>query len=117
MMKRKNSPQNNLQEITTANELIKKDLNNITESEFRIIVIKLIAGLENTIEDSRESLATEIKRLRNSQEELKTTLNEMQNKLETSTARIEETEERIGELEDKIMEKEEAEKKIKKIQE
>ena len=55
----------------TANELIKKDLNNITESEFRIIVIKLIAGLENSIEDSRESIATEIKGLRNSQEELK----------------------------------------------
>ena len=55
----------------TANELIKNDINNITESEFRIIVIKLIAGLENSIEDSRESLATEIKGLRNSQEELK----------------------------------------------
>ena len=47
------------------------NLNNITESEFRIIVIKLIAGLENSIQDSRESLATEIKGLRNSQEELK----------------------------------------------
>ena len=30
----------------TANKLIKNDLNNITESEFRIIDIKLIAGLE-----------------------------------------------------------------------
>ena len=37
--------------------------------------------------------------------------------MEATTARIEEAEERIGELEDKIMEKEEAEKKIKKIQE
>ena len=54
--------------MTTPNELIKKDLNNITESEFRIIVIKLITGLENSIEDSRESLATEIRGLRNSQE-------------------------------------------------
>uniref|UniRef100_A0ABI7W6C3 L1 transposable element RRM domain-containing protein n=2 Tax=Felis catus TaxID=9685 RepID=A0ABI7W6C3_FELCA len=118
MTKRKNSPQKNLQEITTANELIKKDLNNITESEFIIIVIKLIAGLENSIEDSRESLATEIKGLRNSHEELKNALNEMQNKMETTTARIEEAEERIGELEDKVMEKEEAEKKRdKKIQE
>ena len=60
MMKRKNSPQKNVQEIT-ANELIKNDFNNITKSEFRIIVIKLIAGLENSIKDSRESIATEIK--------------------------------------------------------
>ena len=55
----------------TANELIKNDLSTITEEEFRIIVIKLIAGLEESIEDSRESIATEIKRLRNSHEELK----------------------------------------------
>ena len=71
MRKRKNSPQKNVQEITTANKLIKNDLNNITENEFRIIVIKLITGLENSIEDSRESLATEIKGLRNSQKEIK----------------------------------------------
>ena len=51
--------------------MIKTDLRNITEQELRIILIKLIAGLENSIEDSRESLATEIKALRNSQEELK----------------------------------------------
>ena len=71
MTKQKNSPQKNFQEITTANELIKNDLKNITESEFRIIVIKFIAGLENSIGDSRESIATEIKGLRRSQEELK----------------------------------------------
>ena len=98
MTKRKNSPQKNLQEITTANELIKKHLNNITESEFRIIVIKLIAGLENSIDDNRESVATEIKGLRNSQEELKNATNELQNKMEMTTARIEEAEEKLGEL-------------------
>ena len=64
MMKWKNSPQKKLQEVVTANKLIKKDLNTITESEFRIIVIKLIAGLENSIQDSRESLATQIKGLK-----------------------------------------------------
>ena len=111
MTKRKNSPQKNVQEITTANELIEKDLNNITESEFRILVIKLIAGLENSIEDSRESIATEIKELRNSQEELKNAINELQNKIETTTVRTEEAEERISEPEDKIMQKEEFEKK------
>ena len=111
-------PSKEFPEKTTANELIKKDLNNITESEFRIIVIKLIARLENSIKDSRESIATEIKGLRNSQEELKNAINELQNKMEMTTARIEEAEERRGELEDKIMGKDEAEKKRdKKIQE
>lgn len=41
----------------------------------------------------------------------------MQNKIRATTAQIEQAEERIHELEDIIMEKEEAEKKIKKIQE
>ena len=79
MMKRKNSPQKKLQEVATANELIKNDLSNIADHEFRIIVIKLIAGLEKSIEDSRESIAVEIKGLRNSHEELKNAINEVQN--------------------------------------
>ena len=71
MMKRKNSPPKKFQEVATANELIKTDLSNITEKKFRIIVIKLIAGLEKSIEDSREPIATEIRGLRNLHEELK----------------------------------------------
>ena len=71
MTKWKNSPQKKLQEVATANELIKNDLSNVTENEFKIIVIKLIAGPEKSIEDSRESITTEIKGLTNSQEGLK----------------------------------------------
>ena len=111
MMKGKNSPQKKLQKVATANELIKNDLNNTTQNEVKIIVIKLIIGLEKSIQDSRESIATEIKGLRNHQEELKNAINELQNKMEATTAQIEEAEERIGDLEDKIMEKEESEKK------
>ena len=64
MTKWKNSPQKKLQEVATANYLIKNDLSNIIEQEFRIIVIKLITGLEKSIEDSRESIATGIKGLK-----------------------------------------------------
>ena len=66
MTKRRNSPQKKLQEEPTANELIKNDLSNIAENEFKIIIIKLINGLEKSIENSRESITTEIKGLRNS---------------------------------------------------
>ena len=99
MKKWKNSPQKKLQEVATANELNKNDLSNVTENEFKIIVIKLITGLEKSIEDSRESITAEIKGLGNSQEELKNAINELQNKMEATTARIEEAEEKIGELE------------------
>ena len=87
MTKRRNSPQKKLQEVATAYELIKNDVSNIAENEFKIIAIKLIAGLEKSIEDSRESIATEIKGLRNSHEELKNAINKVQNKMEATTAR------------------------------
>ena len=54
MTKGKNSPQKKLQEVATANKIIKTDLSNIKEKEFRIIAIKLIARLEKSIEDSRD---------------------------------------------------------------
>ena len=59
VMKQKNSPHKKLQEVTTANQLIKTDLSNTTEQEFRITVIKLITALAKSIEDSRESIATD----------------------------------------------------------
>ena len=47
---------------------------------------------EKSIQDSRESIATEIKGLRNSHEELKNAINEVQNKMEATTAQTEEAE-------------------------
>ena len=99
MTKQENCPQKKIQKEMTAKELIKTDINNITEQEFRVIVIWLITGLEKkSIEDSRESIAAEIKDLRNSHDELRNSINEMQNKLDTVTARLEETKERICEI-------------------
>ena len=46
----------------TAREWLKTYRNNISNKEFRIIVIRLIAGLGKGIEDSRESIAMEIKK-------------------------------------------------------
>ena len=111
IMKQKNSPQKKFQEEMATKELIKTDINSITEQEFKIIVIKLIAGLGKSIEDSRESIAAEVKELKNSHDELTNVINGMQNEMEETAAWIEEAKGKIGELEDKIMEKDEAEKK------
>ena len=75
MMKWKNYPQKKFQEEMTARELLKRDINNISEQEFRKVVIRLTAGLENNIEDSRESIAAEIKDLRNSHNQLRNAVN------------------------------------------
>ena len=55
----------------TARELTKTDINDITEQEFRIIVKRLLAGLEKSIEDSRESISVDIKELINCHDEIK----------------------------------------------
>ena len=46
-------------------------LSKMLEMEFRIIIIKLLVGLEKSIKDSRESLGTE---MRSNQAEIKNTL-------------------------------------------
>ncbi|KAF0885586.1 LORF1 protein, partial [Crocuta crocuta] len=120
MMKRKNSPLKKFQEEMTAKELLKTDISNIMEQEFRTIVTKLITGLEKGMEDIRERIGTKTMELKNSCDELKNAINEVFNKMEASTdvhchAQIEEAERRIGELEHTIIEKEEAEKKRDKL--
>ena len=100
MMKQKNSPQKKLQKEVTAKELIKTDISNITEQEFRLIVIKLITGLAKSIEDSRETIGAEIKEPKHSHDEFKNSINEIQNKMDVGTAWIEEAEGKIGEFED-----------------
>ncbi|KAF0877299.1 LORF1 protein, partial [Crocuta crocuta] len=114
MTKQKNFLLKKFQEEMTAKELLKADISHITEQEFRTIVIKLIAGLEKSMEDIKETIATKTMKLKNSCDELKNAINVVHNKREASNAQIEEAK-RIGELEDIIIEKEEAEKKKDKL--
>ncbi|KAF0887421.1 LORF1 protein, partial [Crocuta crocuta] len=115
MTKRKTSPPKKLQEEMTANELLKTDISSISEQDFRIIMVKLIAGLEKNIGDIKETMATDRMENKNRHEELKNAINEIHNKLEASNARIEEAERRISDLEDTIIEKQEADKKRDKL--
>ncbi|KAF0877000.1 LORF1 protein, partial [Crocuta crocuta] len=117
MTKRKNSPPKKLQEEMTARELLKTDISNITEQEFRTIIIKVIAGLEKSMEDIRETMATNNMELKNNYDVLKNAINEIHNKLEVeaSNAWIEEAERKISDLEDTVIEKEETEKKRDKL--
>ncbi|KAF0875966.1 LORF1 protein, partial [Crocuta crocuta] len=99
----------------TAKEPLKTDISYITEQEFRAITIILIAGLEKSMEDIRETMATNTMELKYSYDEFKNAINEIQNNLEASNARIEEVEGRISDLENTIIEKEETEKKRDKL--
>ncbi|KAF0876373.1 LORF1 protein, partial [Crocuta crocuta] len=99
----RNSPQGKGQEEITARDLLSTDISNISDQEFRTTVIRLLAGLEKSTEDTKETLAAEIKGLRTSQDEINA-VTQMQSKLDTVTVRTEEAEEKTGEIENKIME-------------
>ena len=60
MMKQRNSPQNKEQEETTAKDLTNTDTSKMSEPEFRITIIRILAGIENRL----ESLPVEIKEVK-----------------------------------------------------
>ena len=49
-----------------ARELIKTDISNMPEPEFITMIIRILAGLKNSIEETRETLTAEMKDLKTS---------------------------------------------------
>ena len=67
MMKQRNSPQKKEQEETTARDLNNTDTSKMSEPEFRITIIRILASVENRL----KSLSAEIKEVNASQDEIK----------------------------------------------
>ena len=65
MTKRRNSPQKKEHEKTIARDLTNTDTSKMSEPEFRITIIRGLAGVENSL----ESLYAEIKEVKASQDE------------------------------------------------
>ena len=53
------------------------DISEVSKVEFKMIM-KILAGLEKSIEDTRESLTIEIKELKSNQAKIKNAITEMQ---------------------------------------
>ena len=81
------------------------DINKMSEIEFRIMIIKILAGFVKSLEDSRESISGEIKELKYNQVDIKKVINEIQFKMEALTARINGAKERITDREDNMIKK------------
>ena len=56
------SPQKKEQEEMTARDLINRDISKMSELEYKTTIIRILAGVEKNIEDTRESLSVEIKK-------------------------------------------------------
>ena len=91
MTRMKNSPQKKEAEIVlSATELQNIDYNSMSEIQFRSTSIKLLAALEKSIKDSRDSLSAEMV---SNQTKIKNILAEMQSKLDAVTAKVNEAKE------------------------
>ena len=77
----------------------------MSEPEFRITIITILAGVKNRL----ESFSAEINEVKNIQDEIKNA--ELQSQMDAVVARMDEAEQRISYIEEKLIENNEAEKK------
>ena len=93
----------NLQEQLNAEEI-----GNLSEKEFRVIIVKMIQDLrkrmEARIEKIQEMFNKDLEELKNKQTEMNSTITEIENMLEGSNSRTTEEEVQISDLEDRMME-------------
>ena len=66
MTKRRNSPRKKDHEETTARDLTNTETSKMSEPEFRIIMIRILASVKKRL----ESFSAEIKEVKNSQNEI-----------------------------------------------
>ena len=71
MTRWKNSPQKKQEAVPKARDLINTDIGNMSDLEFRMMILKVLAGLKKGMKDIRETLSGEIKALSGEIKELK----------------------------------------------
>lgn len=77
-MRWRNSLQRNEQEVVfTAKDLVNMDTSKISELELKIMIIKIVAGLETSIDSTRDSLTTDIKELISTQAHIRNVITEL----------------------------------------
>ena len=59
------------EKMVTARDLIKTNIGNMPDPEFKAKIIRILAGLEKSIENIMETLTAEIKELKTNQAEVK----------------------------------------------
>ena len=81
----------------TGRDLINTDTSKMSEPDFRIAIIRIIAEVENRL----ESLSAEIKEVKSNQDEIKNAITKMQSWIDATVVRMDESEQWIGDTEDK----------------
>ena len=90
------------QDKATARDLSKTGKSNMTDREFKLIIIDILIEVEKKVEDFNETLNRDI---RNNIAEIKSSINKIRKKmLDRIDSRQKEAEKSINDLEDRVME-------------
>ena len=125
MKRKRNTQQVKEHEKCPPNQTKEEEIGNLSEKEFRIMIMKMIQNLESKMEFQINSLETKIEKMqemfnkdlediKKSQLKMNNAISEIKITLEGTMSRITETEDRISEVEDKMVEINEAERKKEK---
>ena len=101
MKRQKNTAQMKKQRRNSQSQIIKGEISNLPEREFRTMIVEMIQRLENRMEKMQEALnivntATKnIEEIKNKQTEINNTITEIKNTLERINSRTSEAEEQI----------------------
>ena len=96
MRQQKNMSQMKEQGNNLQDQLNEEEIGNLPEKEFRVMIVKMIQNLGNTmeaqIEKIQEMFKKDLEELKNKQTEMNNTITEMKNTLEGISNRITEAE-------------------------
>ena len=106
------------QDKTPEEQLNEEDISNLSEKEFRVMIVKMIQDVRNRMEARigkiQKKFSKDLEEIKNKQTEMNKTITEMKNTLEGINGRITEAEEWISDLEDRMVEITAAEQNKKK---
>ena len=91
MRKQRNRPQVKEKENTPEEEFNKMESSNLSDNEFRVMILKILNSMKKDIESIKKD-----------QPEIKSTISKINNTLEGINSRLHEAEDRISVLEDKV---------------
>ena len=93
MKRQRNTTQMKEQTRNTEVQINEKEIDKLPETEFRIMIVKMIKNLDNKIEKMQESINKDLEELNNKHTERNNTTTEIKNTLEGINSRISEAEE------------------------
>ena len=90
MKRQRNTTQMKEQARNTEVQINEEEIGKLSETEFRIVIVKMIKNLENRMDKMQESINKDLEELKNKHTETNNTITEIKNTLEGINSRISE---------------------------